>query len=98
MHASTPAPHPNVAVPRRVVVKGTSAAGNSDTRRGERVPPAADVIVCPAPPLRVTLPRLWRRTLHRIRNNVELWGGNRETWRDQFASRHSIFVWTIISH
>ncbi len=29
-------------------------------------------------------PRLWRRTMHRIRNDVELWNGNRETWRDQF--------------
>ena len=72
--------------------------GDYDAKLGETVVGAADTIVWLDLPLRVTFPRLWRRTLHRIRHNVELWGGNRETWRDQFASRHSIFVWTIISH
>jgi adenylate kinase family enzyme len=72
--------------------------GNYDTKLGETVLAAADAIVWLDLPLRVKFPRLWRRTLHRIRNNVELWNGNRETWRDQFASRDSIFVWTIRSH
>ena len=59
---------------------------------------AADTIVWLDLPLRVTFPRLWRRTLDRIRHGVELWGGNLETWLVQFASRHSIFVWTIVAH
>jgi adenylate kinase family enzyme len=69
-----------------------------DAKLGETVLGAADTIVWLDLPLRVTFPRLWRRTLHRIRHGVELWGGNRETWRDQFASRHSIFYWTLRAH
>src|SRR5829696_9943485 len=72
--------------------------GDYDAKLGKTVVAPADTIVWLDLPLQVTFPRLWRRTLHRIRNNVELWGGNRETWRDQFASRHSIFVWTMVSH
>ena len=72
--------------------------GNYDTKLGDTVVGAADTVVWLDLPLAVKLPRLWRRTLHRIRDDVELWGGNRETWRDQFASRQSIFVWTIRSH
>src|SRR5215213_8124678 len=72
--------------------------GDYDAKLGDTVLDPADTIVWLDLPLRVTFPRLWRRTLHRIRNNVELWGGNRETWRDQFASRHSIFFWTVRAH
>ena len=72
--------------------------GNYDSKLGELVVDAADAIVWLDVPLPVTLRRLWRRTLHRIRNGVELWGGNRETWRDQFASRQSIFVWALHAH
>ena len=71
--------------------------GNYDTKLGDTVVGAADTVVWLDLPLAVKLPRLWRRTLHRIRDDVELWSGNRETWRDQFASRHSIFFWTIRS-
>ena len=72
--------------------------GNYDSKLGDLVVGQADTIVWLDLPLRVTFPRLWRRTLHRIRNDVELWGGKRETWRSQLASRHSIFVWTIRAH
>ena len=72
--------------------------GNYDSKLGDTVVGAADTIVWLDLPLRVTFPRLWRRTIHRIRDRVELWSGNRETWRDQFASRHSIFLWTILAH
>ncbi len=72
--------------------------GNYDSKLGATVVGAADTIVWLDLPLRVTFPRLWRRTLHRIRNDVELWSGNRETWRDQFASRESIFLWAVRSH
>ena len=72
--------------------------GNYDSKLGEMIVGAADTIVWLDLPLRVTFPRLWRRTMHRIRNDVELWGGNRETWRDQFASRESIFLWAVRSH
>lgn len=72
--------------------------GSYDTKLGDTVLGAADTIVWLDYPLWVTFPRLWRRTMHRIRNNVELWNGNRETWRDQFASRETIFYWSVRSH
>jgi hypothetical protein len=58
----------------------------------------ADTIVWLDLPLSVKWPRVWRRTMHRIRNRVELWGGNRESWRDAFTSRDSILVWVLRSH
>ena len=72
--------------------------GNYDRKLGETVVGAADTIVWLDLPLRITFPRLWRRTMHRIRNDVELWSGNHETWRDQFASRESIFLWAVRAH
>lgn len=43
--------------------------------------------------------RLLRRTLKRIITQEDLWGtGNRETWRAQFFSRHSLFIWVFKSH
>jgi adenylate kinase family enzyme len=72
--------------------------GNYDSKLGDMVVAAADTIVWLDLPLHVKMRRLWVRTMHRIRHEVELWGGNRETWRDQFLSRESIFFWTVRSH
>jgi adenylate kinase family enzyme len=72
--------------------------GSYDSKLGEIVVAAADTIIWLDLPFRKIFPRLWKRTIHRIRNNVELWNGNRETWRDQFASRQSIFFWTLRAH
>ena len=58
---------------------------------------AADAIVWLDPPLRVALGRLWRRTLDRIRNDIELWNGNLESWRGGFWGRESLFAWTLRS-
>jgi len=69
--------------------------GNYMSKLGDTVSAAADTIVWLDLPLWVMFPRLWRRTMHRIRNDVELWNGNRETWRDQFASRETIFFWSV---
>ncbi len=55
--------------------------GNYESKLGELVLASADRIVCLDPPLRVALRRLWRRTLQRIRGEIELWSGNRESWR-----------------
>ncbi|HEX3050884.1 MAG TPA: shikimate kinase [Aggregatilineaceae bacterium] len=44
-------------------------------------------------PLRVHFWRLMRRTLRRVVHREELWNGNRETWKAQFLSRDSLFVW-----
>ncbi|MBA3274248.1 MAG: hypothetical protein H0T72_00525 [Chloroflexia bacterium] len=72
--------------------------GNYDSKLGETVLGTADTIVWLNLPLRTTFPRLWRRTIHRLRHDVELWNGNHETWRGNFASRESLFLWTIRAH
>jgi adenylate kinase family enzyme len=71
--------------------------GNYESELGDLVVAQADLIVWLDPPLRVALRRLWRRTIHRIRADVELWGGNRETWRGAFFGLESLFVWTLRS-
>jgi adenylate kinase family enzyme len=72
--------------------------GNYDSKLGETLVDAADTIVWLDLPLAIKLRRLWRRTLHRIRDDVELWNGNRESWRGAFMGRDSLFVWTIHAH
>ena len=72
--------------------------GNYDSKLGDLVLAQADTIVWLDLPLSVKWRRAWRRTMDRLRNDVELWNGNRETWRDQFASRDSIFIQVVRSH
>ncbi len=72
--------------------------GNYDSKLGDTVVGASDLIVWLDLPLGVKLWRLWRRTARRVRADVDLWDGNRETWRGAFASRDSLFVWTIRTH
>jgi adenylate kinase family enzyme len=55
----------------------------------------ADTLVWLDPPLPVILARLWQRTVGRIRSGEELWGGNRESFRNTFLSRDSLFVWAL---
>ena len=71
--------------------------GNYESKLGDLVITAADRIVWLDPPLRVALARLSRRTRSRIRGRVELWSGNRETWRGGFLGWDSLFVWTLRS-
>jgi adenylate kinase family enzyme len=72
--------------------------GNYEGKLGDLVTREADTVVWLDLPLRLVLPRLWRRTVHRIRNDVELWNGNRETWRGAFWGRDSLFGWAVRSH
>jgi hypothetical protein len=57
----------------------------------------ADTVIWLDFSLPVILTRLWRRTLARIRDRAELWPGtgNRETVRNAFFSRDSLFVWAL---
>jgi adenylate kinase family enzyme len=71
--------------------------GNYEWKLGDLVLEAADRIVWLDPPLRVALRRLWRRTYTRVRNDVELWSGNRETWRGVLWGWDALFVWTLRS-
>jgi adenylate kinase family enzyme len=72
--------------------------GNYDSRLGETVVGVAGTIVWLDLPLHVKLRRLCRRTIQRVRDDVELWNGNRETWRNVFFSRDSLFIWMIQTH
>jgi adenylate kinase family enzyme len=69
--------------------------GNYEAKLGDLVVDAADTIVWLDPPLHFALRRMWRRTRHRIRDRVELWGGNRETWRTALLGWNSLPFWTI---
>ena len=72
--------------------------GNYEGKLGEQVVGAADTIVWLDLALRLKLRRLWRRTSDRIRNDVELWNGNKETWRNVLWARDSLFGWMLRTH
>lgn len=72
--------------------------GNYEGKLGTLVLDAADTIVWLDPPLRFALRRLWRRTRERIRGGVELWSGNRETWRNVGWGWNGLFMWTVRAH
>lgn len=69
--------------------------GNYESKLGDLVVDAADEIVWLDLPLRVSMRRLWRRTSTRIRDDVTLWGGNRETWRGGFLGWNSLAPWAV---
>jgi adenylate kinase family enzyme len=72
--------------------------GNYDSKLGDLVVDEADTIVWLDLPLSVKVPRVLRRTMHRIWKDVELWNGNRERWQDLFAGRNSVFYWAFRNH
>jgi adenylate kinase family enzyme len=72
--------------------------GNYEGSLGATVVGEADTIVWLDLPLHVALRRLFARTSRRIRDDVELWNGNRETWRNALLGWNSLFVWTVRSH
>ena len=72
--------------------------GNYEGKLGDTVVAEADTIVWLDLPLRLKALRLWRRTRHRIRNEVELWSGNRESWRGVLCGRDALFWWMVRGH
>ena len=58
----------------------------------------ADTLIWLDYPLRLSLWRLFRRSLWRVFSRAELWNGNRETFRGQFLSWNSLFVWAWRFH
>ncbi len=49
-------------------------------------------------PLWLSLWRLLKRTVHRVFTKEPLWQGNTESFRMQFLSRDSLFLWAIKTH
>jgi adenylate kinase family enzyme len=72
--------------------------GNYEGKLGTLVLDAADTIVWLDLPFRVKARRLWRRSVHRIRDEVELWNGNRESWRGVLWGRDALFWWMVRGH
>lgn len=58
----------------------------------------ADTLIWLDYPLPLVLWRLGQRTIRRIVTQERLWGGNVESWRSQFASRDSLFIWALKTH
>lgn len=70
--------------------------------RGARdlVWPRADTVIWLDPSITVIFARLLERAVRRIRSREEIWPGtgNRETWRNQFLSRETLFWWALKTH
>jgi adenylate kinase family enzyme len=72
--------------------------GNYESKLGDVVLGQADTIIWLDLPFALKFRRLWRRTLERILGDVELWSGNKESWRGAFWSRDSLFWWMVREH
>ena len=72
--------------------------GNYESKLGDTVLGAADTIVWLDLPFGLKARRLLRRTRHRIRGRVELWSGNRETWRNVLLGRDALLWWMVRGH
>ena len=78
---------------------GWVADGNYTGYLGALVLERAELLVWLDLPLHVCLRRVWSRTWRRIRAREELWTAkNRETLRNTFFSRDSLFLWTLKAH
>jgi adenylate kinase family enzyme len=62
---------------------------------GDLVLERADLVVWLDLPLRVWLPRLLRRTAHRIATREELWNGNREELRFALHPTNSVVLYAL---
>jgi adenylate kinase family enzyme len=72
--------------------------GNYEAKLGDTVLGAADTVVWLDLPLPLKLRRVARRTHQRIRDDVELWNGNKEAWRTALWGRQSLFGWLLRTH
>ncbi len=95
----TPAPLPEFRRRAEGALAGERwvVAGNYSVLR-DIVWGRADTLLWLDYPLPLVLWRLLRRTLRRTLLREELWAGNRERLRTQFASRDSLFIWALKTH
>lgn len=68
------------------------------SKLGELIYEQADTLVWLDLPLNVCLRRIWRRTWGRILRREELWHGNRESIRNAFFVRDSLFRMAVHAH
>ena len=72
--------------------------GNYRSKLGDFVLAQADTLVWLELPLRVSLPRVTKRTWRRLWSREQLWGGNRETVRGLIGFRYGMISWAVQSH
>ncbi len=72
--------------------------GGYTSKLGDLVLGSADTVVWLDLPMRVWLPRLWRRTRRRICGDEKLWNDNKESWRTALVGRESLFVFAVRMH
>ena len=72
--------------------------GNYNSQVQPFVLSRADTVIWLDYSLGTKLVRLFRRTGHRTFTRKVLWNGNTETFRAQFFSRDSLFVWLFKTH
>jgi adenylate kinase family enzyme len=72
--------------------------GNYTSTLGDLVLRRADTVVWLDLSLARVLWRVSKRTVGRVVRRTELWSGNRETWRNAFFTRDSLFVWAVQTH
>lgn len=86
------------AVAPVIASDGWVVDGSYQRKLGTLVLDAADVVVWLDMPIRVWFPRLLVRTLRRILTRQELWNGNRESFKDAFWGRNSLFGYAFTTH
>src|SRR5438093_5722798 len=88
-------------VTREILSDGWVVDGNYGGRGArDLVWKHADTVIWLDLPLHIIFARLFRRAIRRIRSGQELWPGtgNRETYRNQFLSRDTLFWWALKTH
>lgn len=78
--------------------RGWVIDGNYEGKLGDTVLREADTIVWLDLPFALKARRLLRRSAQRIRHDVELWSGNKESWRDILVGRDALFWWMVRGH
>ncbi len=94
----TPAAELRALVEPIVAGDGWVIDGTYFRKLGDLVVRNADTVVWLDQPIHVWLPRLVRRTYRRMRRRELLWNENRETLRDAFWGRESLFGYAFRMH
>jgi adenylate kinase family enzyme len=81
-----------------VAGEGWVIDGGYRRKIGDLVFARADTVVWLDLPIHVWLPRLLRRTFRRMRGQEILWNDNKETLRDAFWGRDSLFGYALRAH